>query len=113
VAEFQKFCKPFKNSTLKPFCTELTGITQEQVDAGENFPDVLTEHFNWLMENTNMNVVIMTCGFWDLGTVLIAECKKMGHYAKTFVPKFHQHQKRFCGILQDKRWRHGKHARNS
>ena len=31
---FQTYVKPTIEPVLTPFCTELTGITQEQVDAG-------------------------------------------------------------------------------
>ena len=76
IAEFQQFCKPLKNPTLSKFCTELTGITQEQVDAGYNFPDVLNSHYNWLTEQTNGgSVIILTCGYWDLSTMMPNECK--------------------------------------
>ncbi len=34
VAEFQRYIKPFVHPTLTPFCLELTGITQTQVDTG-------------------------------------------------------------------------------
>eukprot|EP00026_Physarum_polycephalum_P015014 Phypoly_transcript_15593.p1 GENE.Phypoly_transcript_15593~~Phypoly_transcript_15593.p1 ORF type:complete len:252 (+),score=34.54 Phypoly_transcript_15593:86-841(+) len=34
VSEIQNYVKPVVNKILTPFCTELTGITQDQVDAG-------------------------------------------------------------------------------
>ncbi|XWV26574.1 exonuclease [Tupanvirus soda lake] len=76
VSEFQKFCKPLKKSIITNFCNQLTGITQEQVDNGFNFPDVLNDHHKWLIAETGGDVIILTCGFWDLGTVMISECKK-------------------------------------
>ena len=33
-AVFQTYVKPVLDPQLTPFCTELTGITQEQVDGG-------------------------------------------------------------------------------
>ena len=51
VSEFQRFCKPRDNPTLTPFCTELTGITQTQVDSGDDFPTVLKDHYSWLIRH--------------------------------------------------------------
>lgn len=39
--EFQSFVRPVKNPALTRFCTKLTGITQRDVDAAGEFPDVL------------------------------------------------------------------------
>lgn len=76
ISEFQKFCKPLLDPTVSDFCLNLTGITQQQVNLGENFPNVIDDHYNWLMANTNGNFYILTCGYWDLGIVMISECKK-------------------------------------
>src|SRR5258707_15625193 len=35
---FQSFVRPVVNPTLTPFCTQLTGITQADVDAAPLFP---------------------------------------------------------------------------
>ena len=37
VDEFQSFVRPVRHPILSPFCTELTGITQEMVDAAPGF----------------------------------------------------------------------------
>ncbi|KAJ6623415.1 ribonuclease H-like domain-containing protein [Mycena sp. CBHHK59/15] len=41
IDEFRSFVKPTWRPILSHFCTELTGITQDQVDAAPGFPDVL------------------------------------------------------------------------
>lgn len=79
VAEFQRFCKPLYNIKLTEYCTNLTGITQKQVDEGMDFEMALNEHHSWLGENTNLyenpnDVIIVTCGWWDLQTMLPQEC---------------------------------------
>lgn len=38
--EFQSFVRPVRHPTLRPFCTELTSITQSDVDAAPSFPVV-------------------------------------------------------------------------
>ncbi|CCW59574.1 unnamed protein product [Phytomonas sp. EM1] len=59
VAEFHAYVRPVKNVKLTSFCTELTGITQAQVDAAETLP-VVVERFNtWLRE-----VVYPLCVAW-------------------------------------------------
>ena len=39
-AEFHSYVRPVRNRKLTPFCTSLTGITQEQVDPAPSFPEV-------------------------------------------------------------------------
>lgn len=81
ISEIQLFCKPLFNVQLTKFCKKLTGITQEQVNAGINFPDALKLHHNWLMtttkmyEDENATVAIATCGDWDMKTMMTMECK--------------------------------------
>lgn len=79
VAEFQRYCKPVVNPTLNPFCTSLTGIRQEQVDAGVAFPDALQQHHAWLLEHCEGDLracTIVTCGAWDLRTMLPRELQR-------------------------------------
>ena len=40
-AVYQTYVKPTIDTELTPFCTELTGITQEQVDAGITIEEAL------------------------------------------------------------------------
>lgn len=41
VGDFQTFVKPVRHKELTPFCTELTSITQSQVEGGRCFPDAI------------------------------------------------------------------------
>lgn len=83
IAEIQMFCKPKNTPTLTKFCTDLTGIVQEQVDKGITFPEAFYNHLTWLRSNivkfeyefSNGNVFILTCGRWDLETMLPKEYK--------------------------------------
>jgi inhibitor of KinA sporulation pathway (predicted exonuclease) len=74
--EFQRFIKPMKNPKLTKFCQELTGITQEQVDQnGISMEQAMKEHKAWLEKQlgeppTENNVLMVTCGDWDLKTCL-------------------------------------------
>jgi len=48
VDEFDEFVRPVVHPVLDDFCTELTSITQEQVDNGYTFPTVLRQFKAWL-----------------------------------------------------------------
>jgi inhibitor of KinA sporulation pathway (predicted exonuclease) len=47
VAEFHSYVKPTINTTLTPFCTNLTGITQATVDAAPTLPTVVARFEEW------------------------------------------------------------------
>jgi 3'-5' exoribonuclease 1 len=80
LGEFQEFCNPKLNKTLSDFCTELTGITQDQVDKADSFLNVFKRHFQWLVETVpdfhNQKVYILTYGNWDLANVIKLEFKR-------------------------------------
>lgn len=47
VEEFQSFVRPVVNPELTPFCTELTSITQAEVDAAPTFDQVAMDFWGW------------------------------------------------------------------
>jgi inhibitor of KinA sporulation pathway (predicted exonuclease) len=77
VAEFQRFVKPLVHPQLSHFCTALTGITQQTVDAqGVSFAQALNAHSEWLKSFAPLDqIVFVTCGDWDLKTMLPGQCK--------------------------------------
>lgn len=89
ISEFSKYVKPVLEPVLSDFCTELTGITQEQVDDANIIEKVYNEHFEWLKSNTSSNsnadIHIVTCGAWDLKIMLPKEIKnKKLHYHQVY-----------------------------
>jgi len=48
VDAFQTFVQPVAHPTLTRFCTELTSITQAQVDAAPRFPEAMVRLRCWL-----------------------------------------------------------------
>lgn len=50
VDTFQTYIKPSINPILSDFCTELTGITQAQVDNAPTFPEALQLVNDWLVK---------------------------------------------------------------
>ena len=96
LGEFSKYVKPILEPILSNFCTELTGITQEQVNNANIIQKVYNEHFTWLKSNTpaEAEIYIVTCGAWDLKTMLPKEVKnKKLHY--------HQVYKRYINIKNE------------
>lgn len=110
VSEFRYFVKPVHCPTLTDFCKNLTGIQQDWVDGknlpqnnsahhgtetlhSDKFPHVLGKFQEWLLKfNPDLNeILIITCGDWDLKTMLPAQCALSG----TKVPG---HMKRWCNI---------------
>ena len=76
VSEYQAYVKPRINPTLTAFCTDLTGITQDTVDAANSFAHAYRGHMMWLQElgfkfdTICDQMCIVTCGNWDLRTML-------------------------------------------
>lgn len=48
VDEFQSFIRPVRHPRLTPFCTRLTSITQEDVDAAPGFAQVFAALCRWI-----------------------------------------------------------------
>jgi inhibitor of KinA sporulation pathway (predicted exonuclease) len=50
VAEWESFIRPVRHPKLLPFCTDLTTITQAQVDAAPGFVDAFGKFIGWMRE---------------------------------------------------------------
>ncbi len=78
VAEHESFVRPVFHPRLTPFCTELTGIRQEDVDGAPAFPEALAAHQAWLASHglleTDDAFAFVTCGEWDLRSMLPRQC---------------------------------------
>lgn len=58
IGSFNRFVRPYVNTQLSAFCTELTGIEQHQVSAAELFPQVIDLFWEWLdLDNGNYTLV--------------------------------------------------------
>lgn len=85
VARIQNYVKPKDNPILTSYCTELTGITQEKVDAGLPFREAFQKHYEWLKkevpEGYLENTIVVTWGNWDLKIMLPRDCTRHSiHY---------------------------------
>lgn len=72
--DFSQWVKP--QIPLTDFCTQLTTITQTQVDTGYPLDAVLKMHQLWMHEHNLINEsLFVTCGDWDLQNELPHHCK--------------------------------------
>mgnify|MGYP001593282097 CR=1 FL=1 len=62
--EFATFVKPTVHTQLSPFCTQLTSITQEQVDLAPLFPEALDRFLTWI-QNFGTDYYLCSWGFYD------------------------------------------------
>ncbi|KIY65042.1 hypothetical protein CYLTODRAFT_424693 [Cylindrobasidium torrendii FP15055 ss-10] len=82
VAEFHTFVRPTWRPKLTPFCTELTGITQEDVDHAPQFTAVLSRVKDFLISHglidSTGKVLTKYCwvtdGPWDFRDHLVKQC---------------------------------------
>ncbi|XP_015271603.1 PREDICTED: ERI1 exoribonuclease 2 [Gekko japonicus] len=93
-SEFHMYVQPQEHPILSEFCTELTGITQNQVDEGVPLPICLSQFSKWIQKIQKEKKVVFDsvrsnvaasggklCAFvtwsdWDLGVCLQYECKR-------------------------------------
>jgi inhibitor of KinA sporulation pathway (predicted exonuclease) len=62
--EFQTFVRPLRQPRLSSFCRELTGITQEEVDAAPTFPEAFQRFLGWSQPLDR--VVLATWSHYDV-----------------------------------------------
>ena len=103
IDEFREFVKPHHNPVLTEFCKKFTSICQHDVDAGRPFGDVFNNHQDWLRQQgfTADNSVIVTCGDWDLYTMLPSQCASAVPGVELIPPlylRWHNIKRSFCAI---------------
>lgn len=80
--EFHRYVTPIYNSKLTPFCTQLTGITQEMVEDGDVFREVIRSFSRTFREfiplTSDKTFIFVTVGDWDLQTALPKQCRLSG-----------------------------------
>ncbi len=64
VSEFDEFVKPIINPILTKFCTELTSISQENINSADTFPIVLKRFINWMGPDIE-NRMLVSWGDYD------------------------------------------------
>lgn len=92
-SHFHSYVAPTANPVLTPFCTELTGITQDMVSGKPILQTVLQDFDRWMqgegLLGPGVSVCFVTCGDWDLKTMLPQQCKAFKlhhpHYMKKWM----------------------------
>ncbi len=74
-SEFQRFVKPISNPQLTSFCTELTSITQEIVDAAPSYGEAIGDFSQWVGQYPRF--VFCAWGDFDRRQIQL-ECKRHG-----------------------------------
>ncbi|KAF9483805.1 hypothetical protein BDN70DRAFT_873427 [Pholiota conissans] len=83
IDEFRTFVKPTWRPTLSQFCTQLTGITQDQVDSAPRFSEALVKLEAFLVKNGLIDVhtkkrLKRFCwcsdGPWDIRDFFVKQC---------------------------------------
>ena len=87
---FHHYIKPTVVPQITEFCTQLTGIKQNQVDAGIPITEALQRLDKWMEDNgfTASNSTFVTCGRWDLNTCLKKEASYKKIELKPYLKKF-------------------------
>ncbi len=115
--KFHYYIKPVVNPKLFPFCTKLTGITQNQVDNGILLEEALKKLDKFLEDKVFLygisylviqgiqqsNFCFVTCGHWDLKTCLknetLAKNISVKPYLKSWINlKIHYPLPKFSGV---------------
>ncbi|KAJ3046175.1 tRNA 2'-phosphotransferase 1 [Rhizophlyctis rosea] len=92
TTEFRTHIRPTINPTLTQFCTSLTGITQDVVDAADPFdiafPRVVAFLKNLQGKEPDAKFAFVTCGDWDLKTMLPLQLNHSNILASSVSPLF-------------------------
>jgi len=85
--EFRRFVRPTEKPVLSPFCKELTGIEQDNIESAQTLDTVLLEFEQFLRNNglvspkvdatgSSRTFAIVTDGPWDVLAFLRKECQR-------------------------------------
>jgi inhibitor of KinA sporulation pathway (predicted exonuclease) len=103
VAQFHQYVKPKYNPHLTAFCTQLTGITQDKVDAGKHLEQILEDFDAWIRSLAFMredNWTFVTCGDWDLCNCLKTEAITKGIGLKNYFKSYINVKKYFSRVTR-------------
>jgi len=84
ISEYSRFIRPIANPVLTDFCTNLTTISQQEVDRASPFPIVLEDFLKWIGEE---RITLCSWGNYDIEQ-LKADCKR--HHLR-FPNQFNRH----------------------
>lgn len=97
IDEFNQLVRPIKNVVIHPYCTELTGITQEMLDDASFFSSVAENFMNFIDKYKKDELFIYVWGDFDVKA--IDRTFKINRYSGGFEyirDKIVNIQKRIC-----------------
>lgn len=102
---FHQYVQPKVHQRLTPFCTELTGIIQDMVD-GQPFIEEVLEKFDLWMDDNGLldpenTFVFVTCGDWDLKTMLTSQLRYFGLERKPYFNRWINIKKPFANYTNE------------
>ena len=90
--EFARFVRPIAEPTLSTFCTELTSITQRDVDAAATFPQVWADFLGWTGAD---DFTLCTWGAYDVRQLKV-DCQRHNLPFPAHLESFINVKKRFA-----------------
>jgi len=72
---FHRYVRPTRHKKLSPQCLEITKISQDTVNKATPLEQVLEEFYAWIESKKLQKVAVVTCGDWDLKTMLPSEVR--------------------------------------
>ena len=94
IDTFETFIKPVAHPILSDFCTELTTITQDQVDQAPGYIEVINQFKEWIGVESG-DYLLCSWGFYDKKQ-LRSDCEMHGldyQWAYKHISVKHQHGK--------------------
>lgn len=67
VNKYQRFVRPYFHPILSDYCINLTSITQQEVLDADEFPIVIPDFNNWILDSDEY---IMSWGFYDKNQII-------------------------------------------
>lgn len=108
VDEFRTYVRPERHQRLSRFCTELTGIVQAAVDSAPVWTVALRQAEEWLDAQLAgrgfRRCVFVTCGDWDLKTMMPGQCAVVGQQ----VPRRFRYWLNIKNLFRTVTTKHGK-----
>ncbi|XP_046546929.1 ERI1 exoribonuclease 3-like isoform X1 [Haliotis rubra] len=91
-SQFHQYVRPRVHPQLTDFCTELTGIIQDMVDGQPHLEAVLEMFDGWMAKEGLLDgkttSAFVTCGDWDLRTMLPGQCRHFNITPKAYFSKW-------------------------
>jgi len=100
---FHTYVTPTAHPQLTAFCTRLTGITQEMVTGQPTMLKALEMFDEWMEREKlkdNPNICFVTCGDWDLKTMLPSQCGHLRVAVPQYFKKWMNIKKVFAKIMK-------------